>query len=85
MQHLNIIAFANAMLSLSLGLAALKPIIVDNEIKIRKVACVTLVLDHRCTDGARAVPVYQHFLKYLNDPEKSMAEFEPPVKPTEAK
>jgi pyruvate dehydrogenase E2 component (dihydrolipoamide acetyltransferase) len=55
------------------GATAKKPMVVNNEIKIRDVINLTLTLDHRYTDGARAAPLYQKFIKYLNDPETCLA------------
>ena len=64
------IAFTNVPLIVTVGATTKKPMVVDDEIKIRNVINVTLTLDHRYTDGARAAPVYQKFLRYLHDPEK---------------
>ena len=50
--------------------------VVENEIKIRDVINVTLTLDHRFTDGARAAPLYQKFNKALQDPEKYLCQDE---------
>jgi pyruvate dehydrogenase E2 component (dihydrolipoamide acetyltransferase) len=56
-------------LLITIGATNKKPLVVDNEIKIRDVINITLTLDHRYTDGARAAKVYQKFIKYLDDPE----------------
>lgn len=53
---------------MTVGATVKKPVVVKDEIKIRNVINVTLTLDHRFTDGARAARVYQKFTKYLNDP-----------------
>ena len=53
-----------------MGTVLQKPLVVDGEIKIRDVINVTLTLDHRYTDGARARGVYQKFITYLDDPDK---------------
>ena len=68
-----LIAYANVPLVITVGATLKKAMVVNNEIKIRDVINVTLTLDHRYTDGARAAPIYQKFVQYLNDPEKSTA------------
>ena len=56
-------------LLITVGSTVKKPVVVDNEVKIRDIINITLTLDHRYTDGARAAKVYQKFIKYLNDPD----------------
>eukprot|EP00826_Nyctotherus_ovalis_P057261 TRINITY_DN7820_c0_g1_i6.p2 TRINITY_DN7820_c0_g1~~TRINITY_DN7820_c0_g1_i6.p2 ORF type:complete len:107 (+),score=16.33 TRINITY_DN7820_c0_g1_i6:758-1078(+) len=60
--------YSNVPLIVTIGTIVKKPLVVENEIKIRDVINITLTLDHRYTDGARAAKVYQKFIKYLDDP-----------------
>jgi len=55
---------------ITIGSTQKKAVVVGDEIKIRNVIDVTLTLDHRYTDGARAAPLYQKFVNILKDPEK---------------
>ena len=62
------------MLIVTMGSMSKRPVLEGDEVKIRNVINMTLSLDHRYTDGARAVPIYQRFYHYLEDPEKMIAE-----------
>lgn len=64
-----VIAYAHVPLIITVGSTVKKPLVVDNEVKIRDIINVTLTLDHRYTDGARAAVVYQKFIKYLDNPD----------------
>lgn len=64
-----LIAYAHVPLVITVGSTVKKPLVVDNEVKIRDTINVTLTLDHRYTDGARAAGVYQKFIKYLDNPD----------------
>ncbi len=63
------VAFTNVPLIITVGSTIKKAVVVNGEVKVRDVITVTITLDHRYTDGARAAPVYQKFVKYLRDPE----------------
>ena len=69
-----IIAYTNAMLIVTIGKIEKRAVLEEDEIKIRNVINMTLSLDHRYTDGARAVIIYQRFYNYLHDPERMIAE-----------
>lgn len=69
----NLIAFTGSAIIITVGATLKKPMVVDNEIKIRDMINVTLTLDHRFIDGARASPMYLKFNKLLQDPEKYLA------------
>jgi len=69
-----IIAYTNAVLQVTFAAAMKKPLAIKDNLEIRDIINVTLSLDHRYTDGARATKIYQRFYHYLNDPEKSIAE-----------
>ena len=71
-----LLAFTGAAVIITVGSTLKKPLVVENEIKIRDVINVTLTLDHRFTDGARAAPLYQKFNKLLQDTEKYLAFYE---------
>lgn len=62
------------MLIVTAGAKAKRPVLEDDQPKIRNVINMTLSLDHRYTDGARAVVIYQRFFHYLHDPEKMIKE-----------
>ncbi len=62
------------MLMVTVGQVADTPVVENDKIVVHRVSNVTLSLDHRYTDGARAVVIYQRFVKFLNDPEKSIAD-----------
>lgn len=64
-------AFTNVPLLITVGSTTKKPMAVNNKIEIRDVINVTLTLDHRYIDGARAAPVYKKFVEFLNNPEKA--------------
>eukprot|EP00830_Metopus_es_P013553 TRINITY_DN3324_c0_g3_i2.p1 TRINITY_DN3324_c0_g3~~TRINITY_DN3324_c0_g3_i2.p1 ORF type:complete len:280 (+),score=29.54 TRINITY_DN3324_c0_g3_i2:194-1033(+) len=61
--------YTNVPLLITVGGTKRKPIAVGDEVKIRDVINVTLTLDHRYTDGARAMEVYRKFVDGLHDPE----------------
>jgi len=62
------------MLIVTAGAIAKRPVLEEDQPKIRNVINITLSLDHRYTDGARAVVIYQRFYRYLHDPEKMIRE-----------
>jgi len=62
------------MLMVTVGHSKKRPVVEENEIKIRNTIDVTLSLDHRYTDGARAMVIYNRFVQYLHDPEKMINE-----------
>ncbi len=61
-------------LIITVGATTKKPMVVEDEIKIRNVINVTLTLDHRYTDGAQASGLYQRFVRFLHDPDKCAEE-----------
>lgn len=61
---------------ITVGATVKKPMVVDDEVKIRDVVNVTLTLDHRYTDGARAGQIYKKFRDFLHDPEGFSAKHE---------
>ena len=63
------VAFTQTPLLIAIGSTLKRPMVINNEIKIRDIINVSLTLDHRYTDGAKASKVYQKFVKYLHDPE----------------
>lgn len=64
-----ILAFTNVPLIVTVGSIVKKPVVVDNQIVIRPIVNVTITLDHRFTDGARASAVYRKFVNFMRDPE----------------
>lgn len=57
-----------------MGVQGKKPMVVDNEIKVRNIVNVTVTLDSRYTDAPRAMGIYKKFTSYLEDPSKCIAE-----------
>jgi pyruvate dehydrogenase E2 component (dihydrolipoamide acetyltransferase) len=45
------------------------PVVVDGEIKVKKVLPFTIAFDHRVVDGIEAVKFGNAFMKYLQDPD----------------
>jgi pyruvate/2-oxoglutarate dehydrogenase complex dihydrolipoamide acyltransferase (E2) component len=55
---------------MTLGVETKRPVVVNDEIKIRDVMMVNITLDNRFVDGLKATRVNQKFIKYLADPSK---------------
>ncbi len=51
-----------------------RPVVVNNEIKIRPIMYLALSYDHRIIDGKEAVSFLKEIKKYLEDPEKLFLE-----------
>jgi len=52
----------------TIGAVLKKPIVINEDIKIRECITVSFTVDHRYTDGGRAMRLLAKFRKYLNDP-----------------
>jgi pyruvate dehydrogenase E2 component (dihydrolipoamide acetyltransferase) len=59
---------------LAAGRADLKPVVLDNEVKIRLILPLSLCFDHRIADGAEAAQFMSHIISYLSDPNKFKSE-----------
>ena len=51
-----------------------RPVVVNNEIKIRPIMYLALSYDHRIIDGKEAVSFLKELKQYLEDPEKLFLE-----------
>ena len=51
-----------------------RPVVVNNEIKIRPIMYLALSYDHRIIDGKEAVSFLKEIKQYLEDPEKLFLE-----------
>jgi len=51
-----------------------KPVVIDNEIKIREIMGVTATCDHRLLDGAQAARFLNRFMKRLENPQSLLLE-----------
>ena len=58
---------------LGMGRVAKKPVVKDDEIKIRQMLPLTLCFDHRVADGAQAARFVRDLVAMLEDPMKFMA------------
>ncbi len=58
---------------LGMGRVAKKPVVKDNEIKIRQMLPLTLCFDHRVADGAQAARFVRDLVEMLEDPMVFMA------------
>jgi pyruvate dehydrogenase E2 component (dihydrolipoamide acetyltransferase) len=54
--------------------ADLKPVVRDDEIKIRRILPLALCFDHRIADGAEAAYFVNHVIAYLSEPSKFKSE-----------
>jgi pyruvate dehydrogenase E2 component (dihydrolipoamide acetyltransferase) len=53
---------------LGMGRVQEKPVVIDGEIKIRKMLPLTLAFDHRIADGADAARFVTEMVRQLSDP-----------------
>jgi len=51
-----------------------KPVVINDEIKIREMMGVTATCDHRMIDGAQAAKFLNKFMKYLENPQSLLLE-----------
>jgi len=67
--HLNsFLAFAHVPLMITIGTESKKPLVIDEEIKLREVVNVTMTVDYRFVNEVKAARVYKKFTSYLEDP-----------------
>lgn len=64
------IAYTNVAFVITLAAARPRPIVIDNEIKIREIANVTVTIDSRFTNGVNTEKMYKKFCDYLKNPEE---------------
>ncbi len=62
-------------LLITVGAANKKPVAIEDRVVIHEVINVTLTLDHRYTDGAKAMSLYNKFCEFLDDPEAAVAKY----------
>lgn len=61
---------------IAIGAVKKKPVVVNNEIKIRDIVNIVLTIDQRFTDGVKIASAHKKFNEYLNDPEASIMKYE---------
>lgn len=53
---------------ITVGAEERKPLVINDEIKIKEVVNVTMTVDNRFVNEIKAASVYKRFTSYLNDP-----------------
>ena len=59
---------------LGVGAIVKKPVVVDDQIKIRPMMALTLAFDHRLVDGAPAAKFLQRLKHLIQDPPELLAQ-----------
>lgn len=55
---------------ITIGAEAKKPVVMEDEIKLRDMINITMTVDNRFINEIKAANVYKKFTNYLNDPTK---------------
>jgi 2-oxoacid dehydrogenases acyltransferase (catalytic domain) len=63
-------SFSGVPILFTVGCIVKKPKVVNDEIMIRECINISFTIDHRYTDGSRAIRLLSKFKTYIHDPEK---------------